>query len=80
MGQIQNLIDRLSGDNEVLIPNGTDFTNNGVGFWLSLPEAATVHYQTWGGQIVTRTLPAGDHAVKVSKVFADNASVVYACW
>jgi len=79
MGLNSDIIQRISGDNEVLIPNGTDFTRSS-GFFLSLPAAADVHYLTWGDQEITRSLPSGTHPVRVKKVFADNATEVYAIW
>lgn len=77
MNDAKVLIKRITADNEVLIPNGVDFTK-ASGFYLSLPDAASVHYQTWGGQVYTKTLPQGVYLVRMKKVFADNATVVYA--
>lgn len=79
MTEGQILTKRITADNEVLIPNGADFTKAG-GFYLSLPDAAVVHYQTWGGQIYTKSIPQGVYLVRMRKVFADNATVVYAAF
>lgn len=74
-----NYIQRLSADNKALIPNGAVFEKTG-GFFIWLPSAVIVHHQTWGEQEHNHTLGEGYHPIKMKKIYADNASVVYAIW
>lgn len=74
---VDRLIKRLSGDTRVLVANGSVFEKGG-GFRLYLPAAAIVHYQTWEYADNAISLEAGYHQFRVRKIYADNATVVYA--
>ncbi len=69
---IDNLRQRVSTDNRIIVASGTLYTNP-EGFFMEVKAAGSVKYTTMGGQVITETMTAGYHPFMVIQIWATTA-------
>lgn len=72
---LNELLQRLSTDNRVLVTAGTEYirANSNEGFFIEVKTAGSVVYDTFGGQKLTETMSVGYHPVKMKKIYSTTA-------
>lgn len=70
MDEFKKILDRGTYDNEEVIDlSSEDYIGGAKGFFIDVGVSGTLRWETFGGQIVEKTIAAGPHPVRLKRVY-----------